>query len=43
MSEIPGMPVPKTIVQADPGGVNCTTRMVSLIWLSTPSSNPACW
>ena len=24
------MPVPKTIVQADPGGVSCTTLMVSI-------------
>jgi hypothetical protein len=35
------MPVPKTIVQADPGGVNCTTRIESRIWASTPRSNPA--
>jgi hypothetical protein len=27
MSEISCMPVPKTIEQADPGGVNWTTRM----------------
>src|SRR5438132_7829687 len=30
MSEIPDIPVPKTIAQADPGGVNWTTRMDSV-------------
>ncbi len=42
MSEISGMPVPSTIEQAEPGGVNWTTRMPSRGSTSTFKSNPAC-
>src|SRR5919199_1167195 len=41
ISEISDIPVPITIEQAEPGGVNWTTLIVSVGWVSTFNSNPA--
>ena len=41
MSEMPSMPVPKTIEQCEPGGVSWMTRIPSVGLTSTSSLNPA--
>ena len=35
------IPIPTVIEQAEPGGVICTTRNVSLGWWSTSSEKPS--
>ena len=40
ISLIGPIPVPKTIAQAAPGGVNCTTHMPSLTTVSWRLSKP---
>ncbi len=34
------MPVPRTIEQAEPGGVSCTNRRSSLTWKSWSALKP---